>query len=376
MILITGLLLAVLLVGLALVVNSAIYTENLSTREVEGSSQALADDPPTTERLTRSMREANYNSDTANYVERRSAIRQNVSTWNQHQMASSVRNGRLASSEVAAMQNGTRVIQSDTSDFMPGDDDIVAEITGLTLDPLGIEDRTTWIVAPDSKTRNFEMTVERASLQETRQSLLDAIGDLGSEILTGSDEFFVQTNRTTGSNEMWRIYLVNDVDNDSVATVLTEIEGGEENLRAVCSAKGDSVNVRLTEGTLVGDNGEVSCPELKQAFGQERNDIFYVGADEVDGSYQFIVDEERGSFESKVNDEYEDGGLIGSLLSGLGCLLDPDSCEPNIFSSSPSPDDPYTTTAVYDTSVEMTYQTDRMRFTRNLTVAPESSGLP
>ncbi|MCY4732323.1 hypothetical protein KY092_17355 [Natronomonas gomsonensis] len=46
MILITGLLLAVLLVGLALVVNSAIYTENLSTREVEGSSQALADDPP------------------------------------------------------------------------------------------------------------------------------------------------------------------------------------------------------------------------------------------------------------------------------------------------------------------------------------------
>ncbi|MCY4732322.1 hypothetical protein KY092_17350 [Natronomonas gomsonensis] len=322
------------------------------------------------------MREANYNSDTASYTERRSAIRQNVSTWNQHQMASSVRNGRLASSEVAAMQNGTRVIQSDTSDFMPGDDDIVAEITGLTLDPLGIEDRTTWIVAPDSKTRNFEMTVERASLQETRQSLLDAIGDLGSEILTGSDEFFVQTNRTTGSNEMWRIYLVNDVDNDSVATVLTEIEGGEENLRAVCSAKGDSVNVRLTEGTLVGDNGEVSCPELKQAFGQERNDIFYVGADEVDGSYQFIVDEERGSFESKVNDEYEDGGLIGSLLSGLGCLLDPDSCEPNIFSSSPSPDDPYTTTAVYDTSVEMTYQTDRMRFTRNLTVAPESSGLP
>jgi hypothetical protein len=120
----------------------------------------------------------------------------------------------------------------------------------------------------------------------------------------------------------------------------------------------------------------VSCPELKQAFGQERNNIFYVGADEVNGSYQFIVDEERSPFVDKVNDEYEDGGLIGSLLSGLGCLLDPDSCEPNIFSSSPSSEDPYTTTAVYDTSVEMTYQTDRMRFTRNLTVAPESSGLP
>jgi hypothetical protein len=376
MILIAGLLIAVLLVGLALVVNGAIYTENLSSREVEGSSQALADDPPTTERLTRSMREANYNSDTASYVERRSTIRQNVSTWDQHQVASSVQNGRFASSEVAAMQNGTRVIQSDTSDFMPGDEDIAAEITGLTLDPLGIEGRTTWIVAPDSKTRNFEMTVERDSLQETRQSLLDAIGDLGSEILTGSDEFFVQTNRTTGSDEMWRIYLVNDVDNDSVATVLTKIEGGEENLRAVCSAKGNSVNVRLTEGMLVGDNGEVSCPELKQAFGQERNNIFYVGADEVNGSYQFIVDEERSPFVDKVNDEYEDGGLIGSLLSGLGCLLDPDSCEPNIFSSSPSSEDPYTTTAVYDTSVEMTYQTDRMRFTRNLTVAPESSGLP
>jgi hypothetical protein len=374
MILIAGLLIAVLLVGLAVVVNSAIYIENVSTRDTGGSSGALADDIETKERLAKSMQGANYYSDTAGYGDRRERIERNVSTWNRQQMASSARNGRLASSQVAAMQNGTRVVQSHTSDFMPAGDDLVDDLTGITLDPLGIEDRTTWLVAPDSKMRNFEMTVKRGSLKQTRQGLLSTLSGLTDAVLTGSDEFFIETNRTTGNDEIWRIYLVDDVDNASVATVVTEIEGGDENVRAVCSAKGDSVTVRPTEGKLTGDNGDVACPELKSAFGQERNNVLYVGADDVNGSYQFIVDEERTPFETQVQAEYEDDGLIGSLLGGLTCLLV--SCDHEIYRSLPSTDSPYTTTAVYDTSVEMTYRTDRMRLTRNLTVAPESSGLP
>jgi hypothetical protein len=64
--------------------------------------------------------------------------------------------------------------------------------------------------------------------------------------------------------------------------------------------------------------------------------------------------------------------LVNALLLLIGGSLDDD----DIYHDNPSSGHPYTTTAVYDTSVETTYQTDRMRFTRNLTVAPESSGLP
>jgi|GEM_PF-4655457 len=374
MILITGLLLAVLLVGLALVVNSAIYTENLSTREVEGSSQALADDPPTTERLTRSMREANYNSDTASYVERRSAIRQNVSTWNQHQMASSVRNGRLASSEVAAMQNGTRVIQSDTNDFMPAGDDLDQALLDTTLDPFGITGRTSWLVVPDGNTRAFNMTVEKDSLTTVDGSLLDDLTNLLNAILTGNDVFWVQFD---DGSSVWRVYLVeaeDDSGEDKITAVITE-DDGSETVVGVCQINGGQANIRFGENELASGEDTQSCSALSFTEEISTHDMYFVGGDNARGTYQVIVNDHVDDFSNKIENEYDD--FIGDLLDSLTCwtgLLG--SCDDDVFGSSPIDDGPYTTTAVYDTSVETTYQTDRMRFTRNLTVAPESSGLP
>ncbi|MUV86630.1 hypothetical protein GJ631_08635 [Natronomonas sp. CBA1123] len=369
MILIAGLLIAVLLVGLALVVNGAIYTENLSSREVEGSSQALADDPPTTERLTRSMREANYNSDTASYVERRSAIRQNVSTWDQHQVASSVQNGRFASSEVAAMQNGTRVIQSDTNDFMPAGNDLDQELIDTTLDPFGITGRTSWLVVPDANTRAFNMTVEKDSLKTVDGGLLDDLTNLLSTILTGNDVFWVQFD---DGSSVWRVYLV-EADN-KVTAVITEDDGSED-VVGVCQISGTQASIRFGKNELVSGQDTQACSELSFTEEIGKHDMYFVGGNNAQGTYQIIIGEHEDDFQNKIEDEYDD--FIGDLLDSLTCWTGVlGSCDDDVYRSSPTPDGPYTTTAVYDTSVEMTYQTDRMRFTRNLTVAPESSGLP
>jgi hypothetical protein len=378
LLIITALLLAILFVGLALILNSGIYTENLSTRETGGSMEPFTNDPATVNRLSASMRTANYYNDTVDYGPRRAMIRRNVSAWKHRQANISAQHGQYMSTEVTGMQNGTRVNQSTTGDFMTNDSDLDTSVTGITIDPLGIEGRTTWIPAPNVSTRNFEMTVKRSSLEENRTYLLDELIDTADWVLTGGNEFVLQTNRTTGPNEMWRIYLVNDSVNDSVTAVVTKRDGTNETIEAICSAPGETVTVQPTGGVLVGDNGPVECPELQSVFGGERNNVFFVGADRVQGTYQFIVDKPKTQFEQDVKAAHEEGGLLDTLLGGLGDTLD---ClltlgctyNPEPYSSTPTPDRPYTAPAVYSTSVEMTYTTDRMQYTRNVTFAPETT---
>lgn len=257
---------------------------------------------------------------------------------------------------------------------MPGDPDLVDEISGLTLDPLGIEDRTTWIPAPNSSTRDFEMTVTRNSLVESDQTILDQLRDSTDVILTGNSEFWIQTQRIDDNDKMWRVYLINDTENDSVAAWGTEIEGGGENgeeyLRTVCRAEGDSVTVNLTEGRLVGESRTVECPELTDVTGEERNNVYFVGADEVAGSYQFMVDIKDNTFRNRVNRANSDDGLLGSLLGITDCLLGDCGLDPVVYETPTSESRPYSTTALYDVTVESTYQDDRITYTPNVTFPP------
>ncbi|WP_178916301.1 hypothetical protein [Natronomonas gomsonensis] len=380
MIVVAGLLIAVLLVGLALVVNGAIYTENLSSREVEGSSQALADDPPTTERLTRSMQEANYNSDTASYVERRSTIRQNVSTWNQHQGASSAQNGRFASSEVAAMQNGTRISQDEYGDFMPAEKSLLDEVTTLAgdfrIDPLGLGDKKNWIITNQTSVRAFEMTIDRTELADKNPTLLAALINPLDAALTGSTVFWVETDTNPDDDDFERVYLLDDGNN--VSATVVSFDGGTGTVEGECSARGTNVTLRLTGGKMIGENGSVDCPVLDSVIDDGQQNVYFAGGDEVEGTYQLIVDKPEEQFRDGLENKYGSflDGVLDALVDLLLALIGGSLEDDDIYHDNPSSGHPYTTTAVYDTSVEMTYQTDRMRFTRNLTVAPESSGLP
>ena len=381
MILIAGLLIAVLLVGLAVVVNSAIYIENVSTRDTGGSSGALADDIETKERLAKSMQGANYYSDTAGYGDRRERIERNVSTWNRQQMASSARNGRLASSQVAAMQNGTRVSQDEYGNFMPAEESVLDKVTTLVLpefriDPLGLGDKTNWIITNQTSVRAFEMTVDRTELAEKNPTLLAALINPLDAVLTGSTVFWVETDTNPGDNEFERVYLLEDGNN--VSATVVSFDGGTGTVEGECSARGTNVTIQLTAGKLMGEDGPVDCPVLNSVIIDGQQNVYFAGGDEIKGTYRFIVDKPEDRFREDLENKYGtflDGvldALVDLLLALLGGSLEDD----DIYHDNPSSGHPYTTTAVYNTSVEMTYQTDRMQLTRNLTVAPESSGVP
>lgn len=363
-IVIAALLIAVLFVGLALVLNSAIYAENMATRGDTSTAEAMSTEAVTEEWLQQTIHTANYHDDDASYSERRTLIRENLSEWDTDAGSREAVKGKMYTVEEIGMTNGTRVVQNDTDDFLPDDGNLVDDITGITVDPLGIQDRTTWVPAPNVTTREFEMQVQRDSLAETEQSLFDTLESLAGDILTGSSAFWIQTERVEG-DEMWRVYLVNDTDNDSVAAVVTRIQNDNESIEGVCRAEGDRVTVNLTEGNLVGEDGTTDCPVLEDVFGTERNHIYFVGADEVAGSYQFMTDVEKSEFEERVNKAHSDDGLLGSLIDSISCVLG--GCDYQVYQTSPSDTAPYTTTAIYDVRVESTYSDDRITYTRNVT---------
>jgi hypothetical protein len=375
--LISALLLAALFVGLAVVVNSAIYTENRATREVTRSSQPLADHPVTADRLGQALHVANFHSDTDDYDERHAVVGGNVSGWSSEMQGQAVQNGVLWGSAVAATTNGTRVSQDQEGTFMPAKSSLLDEVTTLVLptfriDPLGLGDKKNWVIANGTAVRDFRMNVTRSSLEERNPGLVTVLVDVVDTTLTGSTVFWAESDVTDGDGDFWRLYLLEDGTN--VTAFVVEFDGGAGTVRAECSARGEHVDVLVSEGKLVGEDGPVACPATRNLSGQPSRDLYYAGADEVEGTYGFIVDKEESTFRSELADRYGTfldsvvDALVDLLLALIGGSLEDD----DIYHESPSDGHPYTTTAIYNTTVELSYEDERVRYSRNVTVPAES----
>lgn len=377
-IVVAALLLAVLFVGLALVLNSAIYAENMATRGETSTSDAMATDGVTAERLGNAIDAANYGTEEATYAERRSRISDNASEWDRLMAARQARDGRRYTTEPTAMTDGTRVNQSTRGDFMPADSSLLDEVTvvlvgDFRIDPLGLGDKKNWIVANDTAVRDFEMTVERESLYEKQPDTSTKVIEVGNSVITGSRLFWVEVDQNDASDEFTRVYLLNDTDNASVEAVVVEFDdGGPGTVRGRCRAPGSDVTVRLTAGELIGDDGVVECPALAAASSGYSREIYYAGADEVTGTYQFLADKPQTEFRAELEDRY--GllleGVVDALADALLALLGGNLDDDDIYHDSPGDGDPYTTTAIYDATLETTYSDGRITYTRNVTYPP------
>ena len=351
-IVVTALLLAVLLVGLALVLNGAIYAENVATRGETSTADAMAVDTVTAERLGDAIDRENYRVEEATYSARRDRLAANTSTWADLVGSREALRGRSYSVTLAAVTNGTRVNQSDrTRNFEP------ANSTVLDANPLGLVDGKNWQTVVDAEVRAFQMTVERDSLKDASGGPKDTVQDLIDGVLDGTATFWV---RTDGSGVTHRAYLLDDSDNDSVAVVVTEDDGSGETIVGACRASApdpsDYVTVRITDATLEGADGTVDCPSLERVDEGQR-DVYYAGSDDVRGTYRFLADEPEDTFRSEVTDAHD--SLLAISLS-----------EDDVYADSPTDQDPYTTTAIYDATVETTSRGDRLTFTRNVTYPP------
>lgn len=270
LILIAAFALAVTFVALALVVNSAIFTENLASRgdgRISGDALSMRDTVES--ELGDVVSEANANvslgwTDLETRIDR-AVI--NVSTVVGKQEAA--RGGYVDLTRLST-DEGTRI-----ADVTPG---------GSTF--VGSSDATRWTVASTSATRAFVLHVDRSTVTGGSTTFGD----------TRADEF--EINVTAGGDD----WLLNLTERNGDFTVGVREPGGGS---GTCVAPGTSgtVTVDLTRGTVAGRD----CPALTFAEGLSGTyDVDFNNSDLVAGNYSLVVDAD-----GYTNPELQSGPTAG-----------------------------------------------------------------
>lgn len=325
LILVAAFALAVTFVALALVVNSAIFTENLASRgETGGSTDALTLRQDVERGVGSSIESANiYNTSSQSNLE--AGVTTGIGNVNrafsrQHAAETAIVNV----SEPTSFDHGSRIAQNESGGR-------------LFTDASGNAD---WNVVDDvdrsasdgNATRAFVMNVTTASLETTP-----------------SDRFKIvvekwQDSTTTWTMELWQT--------DSPDTVHARVAVDGLGTDATCSQEvsGEFVHVDVTGGTIAG----APCDALR------RNDT------DGDGSF------ENYRFASGVGDRYnitfENGGQARgnySFVTNNQSMGSSSTLNTGVGSSSP-----YWDHAIYSVDVEFVYESPQLDYETTVRVAP------
>jgi hypothetical protein len=243
--LVTAFALAVAFVALSVVINGAIFTQNLATRgDTAGGGDALQQRQQA-EQMVGDLLEhvnANYSSTSTSTQEFKDAV-SDLSNASSYQQSVA---GRAVDYAYQSSTDGTRVYRSSAGNF-----------TNNTADP-------DWIVAEDvGGTRQFDITV-------TDTTALSS--------LTGS----LEINVTNGS-DTWQLQVYDGATGDLTVRT-TDPDGNTE----TCSASGTPVTINVTDGRLDGR----PCAALQFGEGVAGTyDIRFNNSDNVEGRYSLLVDQ-------------------------------------------------------------------------------------
>ena len=356
---ISALMIAVLFVGLALILNGAIYAENAATRQTTSTADSVAMADETETRLQRSVRAANWNRDDLDYATRRGMVEDSAGAWDRQLGSDEAVRGVAVSGQLEGTTEGVRVSQGEPGDFMPADEDLDQYLLDSTIDPLGLGERTNWMVAPSVNTTGIRVGVNRSELKEVDPSLLDQFGDLLNALLTGSDAFWIQIDDGATT---WRVYLFEVENEGEIATVVTS-DDGSETVEGVCSVDADWATLDTRDGVLRGDE-TTDCPALSFYDHLGTYEMYWVGADEVNGTYHFLADKPESQFRAHLEDEYD--SIVDDLLDLLLNFPYSDINE-GLFGRDGSPE-PFTTSAVYDVTLSFRYDEGSLQYERDITV--------
>lgn len=360
LILVGGLILAIILISLALILNSAIFTENLATRSGVDTTDATAFRASTTQATAGAMRLANYGSPEAPYADRKAGVEANLSAWQELQVNHRAVNGEIATARDPSMTEGVRVSQRTADELDPADPDVIYE-----LNPLGLTGQN-WLVAKDVKTRHFSLSLQRSSLPlGDVDSLLNLLVGIIDALIDPEETFSVHIEDADGHE--WRIFVYRAAGNtDQVNVTVAANTGGSWTHVGTCSQTAPQLDVNITDGTISGTAGEEACPALEFMDDVDPPyDIYYVNGDDVIGTHGFIANKSETTFRDDV--EAENQGLLDALG---GLPLIGDILETHIYYDDPANGDPYTTTAVYDTEVDVSLRTERLTYEGAVLVAP------
>lgn len=258
--------LAVLFVALAVLLNAAIFTENLATQGAEPSpGEAIEYHEAAVAASERTLTGVNY-ANNSSHGTLDTALRRGIEEWSLAAATHRAAQGHAASVTVASTTNGTRLTQ-----------DVERGFTNKS------GNSTDWQVAENVHARNFTMNVSQTSLEP--DSSPGSVSDYRS-----SDYLRVEFEDAGGAN--WTAYI-----HQSGGNVSVEVVDDSNSLPAAsCEADpggDDHATIDFT-GARVGNQ---SCPALD--FFGDMNDPYTIrieraleGGNETGrGTYSLVVDE-------------------------------------------------------------------------------------
>lgn len=261
LVLMTALILGVALIALVLLVNAAIYTENLATRDPDvGDEEALAFEATVVDGVGGIVDRENANEyDTYDAV--RTNASASVEVLNEHLERTRLENGIIASMNLstATYSEGRLILHTNSSrNFTAADG------------------TANWKLAENvSETRNYVATVKQDQLVSTNASNASSDGAF-TLILDGGTP-----------SEEWHAYVYeNQTTNDTAVAVKPGNVSDPANAREVCSVDATNATIDFTAGTI--DGRECSGLAWAEAIPDEY-DVRYENGNNASGTYEATI---------------------------------------------------------------------------------------
>ncbi len=306
-----SLVLAVMLVAMALYLNTAIFTENLATRkgDIAGAGGAASYKFAVVEGASGAMTYANYNNNNYNnssYTALEDRFESDVANWSDATRRLESARARSANVSVVRVHEGTRIVQAENRSFTNESD---------------AED---WTVADGvDGVRKFRMNVTANELGDSwpgnaphDDPRFAVVFDDGSTVR----EVQVYSNQT----------------NDNVH--VTVLDGADNELDSTCTVSGtERAVVDVTGAELAGQD----CGALR--FFEDLStpyDVTYRHGSYAVGTYELVVNQSTGTMSSSVGHHYAVA------------------------------DSPYYTEALYAADLRVSYRTARIDYATVVNLAP------
>lgn len=341
-ILVGGLALAVTLLVLAVVLNSAIYTENLATRgrgtaptdvvdlrgDVEGGIGAVVE-------------HANRANGGADYGTLQSAYDAALDDWGSMAARHAAVDGRSVSVSRSGEMEGTRIVNaSPGTPFTPRTDPTTVDAFGNRGESYATPN---WLVATDVRVRSFVLDdVALSSLASSTP------GDP-----KGSGAFFVEV-RDAADADAWRVAVYED--GGSLAVTVYDADAGS--VVGTCSTGEPTALVDLTGGAL----NARPCDAL-DFLGDVTGlaDVYYVNADDVAGTYELTVD--RAGH-----------GAGGTLKDAVDAANYGSQCAGPTYYDDPATGSPSAAAGLYSATVDLRYDDRSLTYDAAVRTAPGEPG--
>lgn len=309
-ILIAAFTLAVTFVALALVINSAIFTENLASRgEISGSSEALSYQHEIRTGVADTIEYANVHNHTILPGTVAATVDEGVDAIALQGSNQQAIDGQVVDVEfdpVTDVTDGTRIVSNETSNFESADGDF------------------DWKLAED--------------VQNTRAFVID-ISNTGSLQNSWSSAFRVELNNTGSPDRDWNVSI-----QGSGPNVVVETRTPNGDVETCSVPDPGSMTVDITDAVVDGTH----CPALDRmvdtgtpmgwATGLSSYNISFENAHQIEGNYSMVIGPNGAPVGAPEFDSY--------------------------------PNDPYTTDAVYSAEVRYVYRTANVVYDTTIEVAP------